>query len=83
MRPLPNPELNTAASTMYEWYCITTRDRIFIHSASSMESCIARLMEKGHQLKFIMELSEYEQLQADQQRAMEYEYNQQIEKGVA
>lgn len=74
MRPLPNPEPNTAASTMYEWRCETTEGRIFTPSASSMETCIARMMEKGHKLKFIMELSEYEQMIADEQRVLNAEH---------
>ena len=78
MRPLPNIEPNTAASTMYEWYCITEQNRIFIHSASSMETCIERLMEKGHRLKFIMELSEYERMQADQQRELNHGHEKDV-----
>lgn len=60
MRPLPNPEPNTAASVMYEWYCITEQGRVMIRSASDMKTCIERAYENGHRLKFIKELSEYE-----------------------
>lgn len=75
MRPLPNLEPNTAACVMYEWHCITEQDRIFIWSAISMQTCIARMMEAGHRLKFIMELSEYERMQADEQRVLNSEHD--------
>lgn len=81
MRPLPNNEPNTAASVMYEWRCETAEGRIFIPSASSMESAIRHMTEKGHKLTFIMELSEYEQMIAYEQQRMNQEIREHIEGG--
>jgi hypothetical protein len=81
MRPLANTEPNTAANTMYEWVVDTECDRHFIWSASSLETLAARVTEKGYRMKFVMELSEYEDMQDMEQRKMNEEIKKHVEGG--
>lgn len=83
MRPLPNTEMNTAANVMYEWVVDTECGRHFIWSASSLESLAARVTEKGYRMTFVMELSEYEDMQEMEQRRMNEEIKKHVEGGSA
>lgn len=83
MRPLPNPEPNTAADPLYEWEVHTECGRRFIESASSLEKVLYRFTQKGYRINFIMELSEYERMQAEEQRKMNEEIKRSIEGGSA
>lgn len=83
MRPLPNPEPNTAANVMYEWVVDTECGRHFIWSASSLETLAARVIEKGYRMTFVMELSEYEDMQDMEQRRMNEEIKKHVEGGSA
>lgn len=79
MRPLPNPEPNTAADTLYEFVVDTECGRHFIWSASSLETLAARVTEKGYRMTFVMELSEYEDMQDMEQRRMNEEIKKHVE----
>lgn len=81
MRPLPNHEPNSAAAPLYEWVVDTECGRHCIESASSLEKVLYRFTQKGYRIKFVMELSEYEKMQADEQRRMNEEIKKHVEGG--
>jgi hypothetical protein len=75
--------MNTAANVMYEWVVDTECGRHFIWSASSLETLAARVTEKGYRMTFVMELSEYEDMQDMEQRRMNVEIKKHVEGGSA
>lgn len=65
--------------TPIEWRVETECGRIFNWSAVDLENLILRMTEKGYRLTFVMELSEYERMIADEQRVLNHEHEKDID----
>lgn len=62
-----------------EWHVETECGRNFIWSAVDLESLITQMtLDRGYRLTFVMELSEYERMQADEQRKLNDEHEKDV-----